>query len=297
MKTINKLIIFIFIFLAMGTSAYANTPREELQKMVEQLRKAPNDNVLREKIIKLGAEIKPSPAIPEEANRAFVKGNIFQKEGKDASSVELAVSAYQEALRFAPWWGDAYYNLSVAQASASRFGESIASLTLYLAATSPGSAEARDGQNKIYEIEAKKELELAKKNPSIAGNWKIFVNGSPQKEGDSTGNGGEWAADYHYRLEMTGQEAVVYLVTDSDPGLIKDKSWCRRAGGRWACKGDEDIFGRFSVDGHLIRGRFLQNNLNGKLFGTFNEAEIRWDFEYTDQYGTHPNHEVLRKQD
>ena len=61
MKTVSKLIIFIFTLLALAASAYAQSPREELQQMVEQLQKTPNDNALREKIIKLGAEIKPVP--------------------------------------------------------------------------------------------------------------------------------------------------------------------------------------------------------------------------------------------
>ncbi len=158
MTSTGKLIIMALTFLTLAASAYAQSPREQLQQMVEQLQKTPTDNALRERIIKLGAEIKPAPAIPEEANHAFVKGNVFQKEAKDASGYELAISAYREALRAAPWWGDAYYNLAVALESGRKFDEAIASIKLYMASVQAGSAEAREAQNRMYAIEAKNEL-------------------------------------------------------------------------------------------------------------------------------------------
>lgn len=296
MKFASKLLMIVLTFVAVAASAYAQSPREQLNQMVQQLQKTPADNALREKIIKLAAGIKPAPAIPEEANRAFVKGNVFQKEAKDVSGYGLAVSAYRDALRAAPWWGDAYYNLAVALESAGKFDEAIISLRNYMVSVSPGSPEAREAQNKIYALEAKKEMAVAKRNPSPAGNWKIFVNGSPQKAGGNAGDGGRWLTDFHYRFEMSGHEIVAYMVIDSDPTGI-DKTWCRRAGGKWACKGDEDFFGRFSVDGNVIRGKYLYNNLTGDLHGTLNDSEIIWDFEYRDQYGNHPNHETLRRLD
>ena len=158
MTSTGKFIIFVLTFLALAASASAESPREQLQQMVEQLQKTPTDNALRERIIKLGSEIKPAPAISEEANRAFVKGNVFQKEAKDASGYELAISAYREALHIAPWWGDAYYNLAVALESARQFGVAIASIKLYMASVQAGSAEAREAQNRMYAIEAKHEL-------------------------------------------------------------------------------------------------------------------------------------------
>ena len=297
MKTTGKLILFVFAFLALAASAYAQSPREELQQMVKQLQQTPNDNVLREKIIRLVAEIKPAPAIPEEANLAFVKGNVFQKEAKDASDYALAITAYRDALSSAPWWGDAYFNLSVALEAAGKFDEAIASIRNYMVAVSAGSAEAREAQNKIYALEAKKEMAAAKKSPSLAGNWKVFVNGIPQRAEGDAGDGGTWIVDFHYRFEVRGDEIVAYKVFDSDPILDSfKKTWCKGYGGSWACTGDEVMFGRFSVDGNIIRGRYLLDNLNGDLFGTRSESEIRWDFEYKDKYGVHRSHETLRKQ-
>ncbi|MGB9080659.1 MAG: tetratricopeptide repeat protein [Desulfuromonadaceae bacterium] len=297
MNTTGRLIFVILTLLALMANVYAQSPREELQQLVEQLRKTPGDNALREKIIKHATSIKPAPVIPEEANRPFVKGNVFQKEAKDASGYALAISAYREALRVAPWWGDAYFNLSVALETAGKLDEAIASIRNYMASVPAGSAEAREAQNKIYALEAKKEMAAAKKSPSLAGNWKVFVNGRPQRAGESSGTG-SWIQDFHYRFEVKGEEIVAYMVSDSDPILDSfNKTWCRRAGGVWSCTGDEDMFGRFSVDSNVIRGRYLINNLNGNLFGTIRESEIGWDYEYKDQYGVHRNHETLRKQD
>jgi hypothetical protein len=176
-------------FLVLSASAHAQSPREQLNQMVEQLQKSPADNVLREKIIKLAGETKPAPAVPEEANRAFVRGNVFQKEAKDTSGYELAIAAYRDALRVAPWWGDAYYNLAVALESARKFDEAISSIKLYMTSLPTGGAEVREAQNRIYAIEAKSEMaakqaaisarpqqeaEKERLRPTVEGKWSLM---------------------------------------------------------------------------------------------------------------------------
>jgi hypothetical protein len=98
MKSTSKLIIFIFTFLALIASAYAQTPCEELQQMVEQLQKIPSDNALREKIIKLAIELKPAPAIPEEAREPFVMGATVLKKASDpAGASETRTASFASA--------------------------------------------------------------------------------------------------------------------------------------------------------------------------------------------------------
>lgn len=140
MITTSKLTVAVLVLLTLTTGAYAQTSREELQQMVEQLQKSPADNALRQKIITLGAEIKPAPAILPEAKRAFVMAGTYQKEAKKPSDFSLAVDAYEDALKIAPWWGDAYYNLSFSLESAGRLDEAKAALNLYLL-TKPKDAE------------------------------------------------------------------------------------------------------------------------------------------------------------
>jgi len=191
MASTGRALLSVLAFFALSLSAYGQAPREQLTQMVQQLQKTPTDSALRERIVKLAAEIKPAPAIPEEANRFFVRGNVFQKEAKDASSYELAISAYREALRIAPWWGDAYFNLAAAQGSAGRFDDAIASQKLFIAAVPAGGAEAREAQNKIYALEARKEMTAsesaqkarastkAQEQQRISGAWRLTAETRP----------------------------------------------------------------------------------------------------------------------
>src|SRR5687767_2912453 len=240
--------VVFFILLALAASAHAQSAREQLQQMVEQLQKTPNDNALRERIIKLGAEIKPAPAIPEEARRSYIEGVTIVKSAKDAGSQKLAIASFNEALKIAPWWGDAYYNLAVTQELTGQLTQAEQTLKWFIL-SSPGESEARDAQDRVYAIGAKRKLaaadaeatRLATSKKSPAGNWKVFVQGSPQRAGMSASDGGRWTFDFHYRFEMRGDEIVVYKVVDSDePGI--DKSWFRRNGGKWLGKGDEELF-------------------------------------------------------
>jgi hypothetical protein len=154
MNHANRILIFSLAILTWLPGAQAQSTREQLTQMVEQLQKSPDDNALREKVIKLARQVKPSPAVPEEARRAFVMGNTYQKGAKSPEDSGLAVKAYQEATSAAPWWGDAYYNLSVALESAKRFDEAKAALTFYLM-IQPKDAAAKE---RLYALDAKKVL-------------------------------------------------------------------------------------------------------------------------------------------
>ena len=78
MKSVSRFILIVLAFVSLAANVHAQSTREQLNQMVQQLQKNPGDNSLREKIIKLAQGVKPRPVIPEEANRAFVKGNPGQ---------------------------------------------------------------------------------------------------------------------------------------------------------------------------------------------------------------------------
>ena len=153
----SKLIIFAFAFLALDVIAYAQSPHEQLQQLTIQLQQTPTDNILRERIIKLGAEIKPVPAVPEEARRSFVEGANIVKLAKDAGSQKFAIGSFNEALNIAPWWGDAYYNLGVAQELAEQYDKAEQAFTFYLL-SNPDATEQREVQDRIYQLSAKRKL-------------------------------------------------------------------------------------------------------------------------------------------
>ena len=85
MKPTTKLLIVGLACLALAASAYAQSPREQLKQMVAQLQKSPDDNALREKIIKLAPMLKPSPALPEEAKRFEGRAQFAFKNAKSPS--------------------------------------------------------------------------------------------------------------------------------------------------------------------------------------------------------------------
>lgn len=69
MNRIMKTTLLISIFMVAIGHVQAETPREQLNQMVEQLQKDTRNNDLREKIIKLEQGLKPAPAVPEEARK------------------------------------------------------------------------------------------------------------------------------------------------------------------------------------------------------------------------------------
>lgn len=149
----------------LACAASAATPREQLNAVVAQVAKDPADTVLRRKAIALAGKLKPAPSVPLEAKRAFVMAATYQKEAKSPAAFLLAVDAFRDASRLAPWWGDAYYNLSVSLESAGRLGEAKDALDMYLL-TNPKDAEA--AQNRLFALEAKAKL-AATETASRAG--------------------------------------------------------------------------------------------------------------------------------
>ena len=130
----------VAIVLAFAVSTQAQSPLEQLQPMTMQLQQTPNDNALRERIIKLGAELKPAPAIPEEAERRMVCGEEAFKSATSPAGYEDAAKEFNQATLVALWDGNAYYNLGIVQDKAGDYKAALRSLNFALL-TSPDSKE------------------------------------------------------------------------------------------------------------------------------------------------------------
>ncbi len=148
-------IVLVFALLC-GSAALAQTPRDEFNQALAQAQTNPNDQPARERVIKAALGLKPPPTIPEDARRHFVKATAFQKGAKSVSDYGTAIDEYRQALVIAPWWGDAYYNMGVALDSAGQFDEAGTAFKTYLL-TNPPEKDARDAQDRIYVLEAKRE--------------------------------------------------------------------------------------------------------------------------------------------
>lgn len=133
-----------------------SNPRAAFVQMADKLKVNPTDDSTRRLIIKLASEMKPVPAIPEEARKHFVEGIVIGKAAERAQKV-LAVQSFTEALKIAPWWGDAYYNLGVVQELAEKYDEAEQAFNFYLL-SNPSEAEKREVQDRIYGLSAKRKL-------------------------------------------------------------------------------------------------------------------------------------------
>jgi hypothetical protein len=127
--------------------------QQQMQQALQEFQKNPSD-AAREQIIKLAQAMRAPPAIPEEARGHYVMAATFVESAKDNAGYERAIGEYKAALLAAPWWGDAYKKLAIAQKAAEHYDDAIASLSLYLL-TQP--ADARDAQDEIYKLKALKQ--------------------------------------------------------------------------------------------------------------------------------------------
>ena len=96
-------IVVTLAFLALAPGAHAESPREQLNQMVEQLQKSPSDDALREKIVKAGAALKPAPPLSEEAVWRMARGSAAFKRATSPADFQEAAKDFELALSAAPW--------------------------------------------------------------------------------------------------------------------------------------------------------------------------------------------------
>lgn len=238
MKLTIKLWVLFFGVLMLGNVAHAQSPREELQQMVRQLQSSPNDNALREKIIKLASSVKPAPVIPEEARRSFVRGNTAFSEAKGPDDYARAVQRYEEALVIAPWWGDAYFNLAKALEQRQEYSRAIQTIKLFVL-TGPAADDARKAQGYGYALEDKQEKLTKEKSDTEARRaeftdpktrliWRRCAEGMVYSGGTCTGTASEFS--YEEALQHAKSEAsrtgIAWRVPEKDElASIIDKKY------------------------------------------------------------------------
>lgn len=113
------LIICAFLFLNQAWDAHAG-PREDFDRLVQEVQAAPTDDTLRERIIAAALALKPAPAVPTEARRHLARAQGAIELAKQPEDMHLAIEEMEKALRLAPWWAEGYYNLGVVQDKARR---------------------------------------------------------------------------------------------------------------------------------------------------------------------------------
>jgi hypothetical protein len=118
---------------------------------------AEREDSLREPIIRVALKLNPRPSIPEEASRHYAYALAAIQDGNisaDLSKLNDAIDELEAALRIAPWWPDAYFNLGLVLEMRERYTDAARNLKLYLLAA-PNSPDAAAVQQKIYHLEYK----------------------------------------------------------------------------------------------------------------------------------------------
>lgn len=180
---INRIVVVAAALFLIATPAIAAkktsaVSQETLNENIESLKKTPQDNALREKIIKQALTMKPAPTVPENAERNMARGTAFAQKAADMAGYKKAIAEFQAAANSAPWLALAYYNLGVMQEQAELYPEAIQNLKFYLMAA-PDAKNAREVKNKIYALEA--EVEDLKAVKSAAAPTPVAPDPVPAK--------------------------------------------------------------------------------------------------------------------
>ncbi len=148
MKPTSQIIIFVLAIVTSMASAQAQSPREQLSQMVEQLQKTPTDNTLREKIIKLAQGVKPAPAIPDKAIEYEGRAQFAFKSAKSEADFIAAAREYENAIAAAPWVSGYYSDLCTIYEKAGRFENAKRNCEFYLVGLTD-SAQMMDAKRRI----------------------------------------------------------------------------------------------------------------------------------------------------
>jgi len=156
-------LIFILIFVLMSV-ALAQSPQQTLTQYIADLQKNPNDNILRERIIKHVQTMRPAPAIPEEARKRLDRGMAAAESAKNENDYKDAIEEFQKAVTIAPWLGIAYRNLAIVQDKAGQYPQALQNLRLFLL-TSPPAADAEAAKTLMNKIEYRQEKAAKESSP------------------------------------------------------------------------------------------------------------------------------------
>ena len=131
-------------------------PQERFAAYVRLLQQNPLNDPLREKVFALANSFPAPPAIPEEARQLFVLATDQIKQAGSPAALDQPIRLLRKTLEIAPWWGNAYFNLSRALEMRGQYDDSIRQLNYYLK-LNPPEADARDARAHLVVIQAEKD--------------------------------------------------------------------------------------------------------------------------------------------
>ena len=243
MKRPEWLLLFMLILMALFTTEnYAQSPREQLQQMVERLQKNSADFALREKIIKLAQELKPAPAVPEEAERFEGRAQFAFKSAKSPVDYLDAAREYEKAIAAAPWVPGYYSDLCTIYEKAEKYAEAKKNCEFFLV-SSPSAQDASDVRKRIAGLEFA--IEKMSKQKNQGEEFLKKLDGARFVKHEHWDYHGGGSVNYMQIYEIRGNRAFRATMTISCKGL----DWCKDIGVvRWLDNTRSD------KDGYLITG-------------------------------------------
>jgi tetratricopeptide (TPR) repeat protein len=105
-----KIILPVILSLLWLTPGYAQ-PLEPLSALVVRLQQTPQDDALRQQVIRRAREMLPEPTIPTEVQSHESLGYALLGKAKTQQDYLAAMREFQQALRLAPWVARLYFGL------------------------------------------------------------------------------------------------------------------------------------------------------------------------------------------
>jgi formylglycine-generating enzyme len=153
--------------------AFSQTSAPTLQQAVSQLQGDPDNQKLREQIIKLARKAKPQT--PDAVDEIAGGADYLVKSATSKTGYTQAIEQYQKALLLAPWSGELYFALGDAQEKAGEPDKAAESYQLYLLA-SPRAKDAKQIRGRIGALKMAAQTDIL-----IPGG--TFLMGSPDGKG------------------------------------------------------------------------------------------------------------------
>ncbi len=142
--------------------AETKDPAERFATYLAAFQKNPQDDFLREKIIALAITLPETPTVPEEARQLFAAASSQIKKASTPAELGQPIALLQKTVAIAPWWANAYYNLSRALELSGQYDEAVRQLNYYLK-LNPPEADAREARAHIVVIQTMKESTAQKR--------------------------------------------------------------------------------------------------------------------------------------
>ena len=142
--------------------AIAQDPRTNLAESLDEFQQVPSDDAKREKVIHLAAALPTFPPIPQEARQLGLQASALMKQTSALEELWKPIELLRNALVIAPWWGNAYYDLSRALELSGKYDDAVKQLNYYLE-LKPSETDAQQTRAHITVIDAEKEAAAGKK--------------------------------------------------------------------------------------------------------------------------------------